>query len=63
MNGFWDVISREYDIEAAANGWGHFQYYDNDYYKYDAFVGFTDIECTVKGMLSESYGKFPDEKL
>ena len=52
MNGFWDVVSREYDIEAAANGWGHFQYYDNDYYKYDAFVGFTDIECTVKGMLS-----------
>ena len=51
-NGFWNMLAVKYNETAVEQGWNTIAHTPPDETKQYGDIGSTNIECTVKGMLS-----------
>ena len=62
MSNFWGTLLRaQYNIAARENDWNFFPEYTWENATAYQFAGVSKITCTVKDLLSETYGKMPDQ--
>ena len=58
---FWsDLLRVQYNEAARENGWNFFPEYTWTNKTTYTYAGISQINCTVKDVLSETYGKMPE---
>ena len=61
MTDFYSSLLRpQYNSAASENGWNFFPEYSWENATEYRWAGVSQINCTVKDVLSETYGKMPD---
>ena len=62
MTNFWQNLRPQYNEEAnlPENKWGEIPYYEERWKKNGSYLAYTTIQCTVKDLFTQTYGKMPE---